>query len=229
VGATFGWVHYGPDELREVNDEYTAVTNSYGPNTRFLSPELGITRIEKRTTVSILLTYQYLYRNDPTINTVITDQTGRYEANGKGDYLGIRCRLAFEIGGAPKPKKLFVPAPTEVADFKSRKEEVVKTIQTKQKYISLVVMDSGEIDNDSISVAVNGNYVVTNHRLTRDKIRIRVPLQPGKNSIVFYAHNEGDVPPNTARCFVRKGFGKIEFPVGTDLDKNAVIEVLVEE
>jgi hypothetical protein len=228
VGATFGWVHYGPDELREVNDQFTAVSNSYGPNSRFLSPELGITRIEKRTTVSILLTYQYLYRRDPTFNSVITDQSGRYEATGKGDYLGIRCRLAFEIGGAPKPKKLFVPPPPEQYAFKARKESVVQSIQTKQKYISMVIMDSGEIDNDSISVAVNGNYVLTGHRLTRDKVRIRLPLQEGKNTIVFYAHNEGDVPPNTARCFIRKGFGKVEFPVGTDLEKNAVIEVMVE-
>lgn len=228
VGATLGWIFHGSDRLVESNENFTAISNSYGPRTSYIAPELGVTRIEKRTTVSILLTYQYQYRDEPTFNSIITDPTGRFEATGKGDYLAIRCRLAFEIGGAPKPKKLFVPAPPDDYAFKVRKEEVIKTIQTKQKYISLVVMDSGEIDNDSISVAVNGNYVITKHRLTRDKVRIRVSLQQGKNTIVFYAHNEGNVPPNTARCFVRQGFGKIEFPVGTDLEKNAVIEVIVE-
>ncbi len=228
VGATLGWIFHGSDRLVESNENFTAISNSYGPRSRYIAPELGVTRIEKRTTVSILLTYQHQYRNEPTFNSVITDPTGRFEANGKGDYLAVRCRLAFEIGGAPKPKKLFVPAPPEVVEFKRRKEEVVQIIQTKQRYISLVLMDSGEIDNDSISVAVNGNYVLTQHRLTRDKVRIRVPLVQGKNTIVFYAHNEGDVPPNTARCFVRMGFKKIEFPIGTDLEKNAIIEVVVD-
>ncbi len=227
VGSAFGWIYHNEDELSKSEDSFEVNTKTFGPRTFYFAPELGISRIEKRSTVSILLTYQYQDRSNPSTQSIISDANGTFDARGKGDYFGVRIRLSLELGGAPKVKKLYLPNPPVDILFRERESIVVQKLSTRQRYISLALMDSGEIDNDSISVAVNGKYVLTHERLTRKKIKLRVPLDEGINQITVYAHNEGDVPPNTAKCYVRKWFSKREFPISTGMKKNAVIEVEV--
>jgi len=65
------------------------------------------------------------------------------------------------------------------------------------------------VDGDIISLVVNGKTVLTQYELLgpEDKYQIPVTLEfEGYNYVMLFAHNEGEVPPNTAALSVDDGF-----------------------
>jgi hypothetical protein len=226
IGCQFGKIYYDYDELRATEPTFEVVSNSFRGRPLFYSPEIGLTRIDRKTTFTIVGTYFYQSFQDPLIVTKITDDSGEFIGTCKGDYPALRFSLAFHIGGKKEvqnPKPLFIDNPEESGDFASRDNAVIKQIKTGRKYIKLRLYESGEIDNDSISVSVNGRYILTQHSLEKKKVKLRIPLEKGTNTITVYAHNEGDLPPNTASCFIRYGFRKTTFPVSTSMKRNATV------
>lgn len=81
---------------------------------------------------------------------------------------------------------------------------------------------------NSISVVLNGHYVLTNYRLTMYKKKLKVRLNKGSNQLIVLAHNEGTIPPNTAQCKMFFGRKKWDFAVSCGLKSNAGIEILVD-
>lgn len=228
VGFQLGKIFYGYDELRANEPEFEAVSRSVQGRPTFFSPEIGLTRIDEKTTFSIVGTYFYQAFNDPLVVTKISDDDGDFLGTCKGDYPALRFSLAFHIGAkkpVPLPKPLYIDSPEESEEFASRDNAVIKQIKTGRKYIKLRLYESGEIDNDTISVSVNGRYILTHHNLVKKKVKMRIPLEKGTNTITVYAHNEGTLPPNTASCFIRHGLRRTTFPVSTSLKRNASIVV----
>lgn len=92
--------------------------------------------------------------------------------------------------------------------------EPVRTLEMQgctnvsQSEIMLYFWDCGVEDNDTVSVNVNGVWVVEKMRLAKAKQGIKVTLQPGSNYVVMYAHNLGDIPNNTAGVGIEHKFGK---------------------
>lgn len=77
----------------------------------------------------------------------------------------------------------------------------LQTVTVARRDISIRLYDDGQfIDGDTVSVRLNGASIASNHVLAAPPGNlIRVTLAGGINSLEIYAHNEGDVPPNTAR------------------------------
>ncbi len=160
------------------------------------------------------------------MTTKIIDDNGEFLGTCKGDYPALRFSLAFHIRSKkvkPEPKPLFIESPEESVAFGTRDNAVIKQIKTGRKYVKLRLYESGEIDNDTISVSVNGRYILSHHNLEKKKVKIRIPLEKGTNTITVYAHNEGTLPPNTASCYIRHGLRRSTFPVSTSLKRNASI------
>jgi hypothetical protein len=228
LGCQFGSMFYGVDELKNTEEEYEAITQSTVASPNYFSPEIGLTRFDGRHTFSILGTYFYQSFKDPLVITEITDENGVFKGACKGDYLGLRVAFAFRIGGKVEtslPKPFYIDSPDESQNFASRDNAVIKQIKTGRKFIKLRLYESGEIDNDTISVSVNGRYILTDHNLEKKKVKLRIPLEKGTNTITVYAHNEGTLPPNTASCYIRHGLRRSTFPVSTSLKRNASILV----
>lgn len=71
-------------------------------------------------------------------------------------------------------------------------------IKVDKPEIEFYIYDAGFEDGDSISLNINGNWVLENYLLTKEKRIIRVKLEPGENNyLVLYAINQGKNPPNT--------------------------------
>ncbi len=74
--------------------------------------------------------------------------------------------------------------------------------------VTLYFWDSGVEDNDTVSINLNGVWIVNNLRLSKQKQSVQVKLQPGSNYIIMYANNLGDIPNNTSGIGVKYTFGE---------------------
>ena len=63
----------------------------------------------------------------------------------------------------------------------------------------LVYWDPGVVDNDIISIKLNGEYIVKKQQVTGKKKNVKAKLINNKNIIEIIAENEGDIKNNTAR------------------------------
>ncbi|MBI1221862.1 MAG: hypothetical protein GC180_04585 [Bacteroidetes bacterium] len=79
-----------------------------------------------------------------------------------------------------------------------RKTEVQACYETKNPTMEIQVWDAGIEDNDSINILLNGQPVVENLRLRKDRQTFQFQLQPGENALSVFAINLGDIPNNTA-------------------------------
>jgi len=228
IGMSAGLIQFGPAILERDEPQFKAVTRSFGPSSISLNPEIGLTKLFKRSYFDMLLTYQYLLRDTHSFEIKLTDSDGDFIARGKGDYFGIILRYGHDIAGHQEPAMNVEPAPAEANEFAQREGTINQRITVKNRSVKLLLYDSGEEDQDSISVAVNGQYVLVKHELRKKPHLVKVRLSKGKNQIVIFAHNLGRVPPNTSKCELRSGLRKFTFGISTDDAHNEVIEVVVD-
>ncbi|MCS6823886.1 MAG: hypothetical protein NZ529_06285 [Cytophagaceae bacterium] len=105
--------------------------------------------------------------------------------------------------------------------LKNRVVEKQKSIEVNTTEIEFHVWDNGkEEDNDIISLYINGQWVLENYTLSREKKTIRVTINPNeKNFLILYAINEGKFPPNTAAISVSDGSKENILELSSDMKK----------
>jgi N-acetylmuramoyl-L-alanine amidase len=112
-----------------------------------------------------------------------------------------------------------------VAAFETRVIKDVKTINLKNKKISVDLYDDGDVDNDIVSVYFNGAAVVSKKSLSTNPLSITLNIEPGKtNELILFAENIGNIPPNTALMIINDGTTRHEVRLSADLKNNAAIK-----
>jgi hypothetical protein len=101
----------------------------------------------------------------------------------------------------------FLPAPEDI------KEEVVKVlegqvIEVKSRNVIISVWDHNKVDGDIISLKINDKYIVTKYTLEAIRKKLNYRLTGFQAQIILYAHNLGEIPPNTAAIEVDDGITK---------------------
>jgi len=81
---------------------------------------------------------------------------------------------------------------------RTRKVEVVDTLYSGSREVEILIWDTQKIDGDTVSLMLNGEFILENHALTRQPYRVRTRLSNKNNKLILYAHNLGEIPPNTA-------------------------------
>ena len=93
--------------------------------------------------------------------------------------------------------------PTTLGD---RGVNVGKQVFLKHKMIDITVWDSEDEDGDTISLYLNGEWILKEYALRNKKKNIKVEITPNEdNYLVLYAHNEGKRPPNTTAITISDG------------------------
>lgn len=92
----------------------------------------------------------------------------------------------------------------------ARKVEIQDCYNSSYNKIKIWYWDCGVEDNDTVSLYLNGSWILTETRLTKEPKFIEVELNPGENLLTLYAHNLGDIPKNTAAVSVEHPYGKAE-------------------
>lgn len=96
------------------------------------------------------------------------------------------------------------------ANETARKVEIQDCYNSSARKVKLWYWDCGVEDNDTVSLNLNGTWILQNTRLTKEPKFIEVTLQSGENILSLYAHNLGDIPKNTAALSVESTFIKNE-------------------
>ncbi len=107
----------------------------------------------------------------------------------------------------------------------NRKAELVKEILVDTGTITMDFYDNGQIDNDTISVYVNGLTVVSNRRLSTKPVSmtIHIDLKRPEQEVIMVGENMGDIPPNTALMIVNAGDKRYQLYLASDEKKNAMV------
>ncbi len=87
------------------------------------------------------------------------------------------------------------PIPKE---FEGRKISYVKNLTFDSERLTVNVWDHQEEDGDIVSIYLNGELVLSKHLLTKSLQQFNIELDTkGPNDFLLYAHNLGEVSPNT--------------------------------
>lgn len=104
--------------------------------------------------------------------------------------------------------------------IKDRPVELQGEFVVKTEEFEIEVWDNSAYDHDIISLNINGEWVLQNYEVTKEKKTIRLKVKKEENNyLILYAHNLGDIPPNTAAIALNIN-GKLQrFSVKSDLSK----------
>lgn len=147
-------------------------------------------------------------------------------------YALLSCGFALmlssctEEGFAPRNNSSIIPSTTN-----GRTNKSLGTLYLSNRKITIKVWDHGQIDEDKVSIYVNGSKVISNRTLRgpSSKITATTTLDyKGYNYICLYAHNLGDIPPNTAAISIDDGTGAEQFTLQANLDQNGAYNLVVD-
>lgn len=118
--------------------------------------------------------------------------------------------------------------PTVPTSYDGRVVDVQGTVYVSSRNVTFYVWDSGTIDDDNVTLIVNGNVILSNYTLTGTKKAISYTLSNyGYNYVILYANNEGSIPPNTCALSIDDGNGEQDLVLSADLSTNGAYNIYV--
>lgn len=227
LGTDFGRALMGYSQRYSAENFHIVRSETFGPSSYFIAPEIGFGRTWSYGQMSLVLTYHNLFRDNPNFTVFIEENNGaRFIGRSGGNYLGFKLRANFDVKGHKAPIQEYQkPADAnEAQEMLTRETRQRSVYESKQTVARLLVWDDGIIDGDTISISLNGQFILANHGLTKRKKRIKIVLSQGDNEIVFHADNEGSIPPNTAAMKIKTGlFTRHRIVISTNLRRNESI------
>ena len=118
------------------------------------------------------------------------------------------------------PKKFSLPSQT-----RARENELTKTLTVRNEEVIVKLYDNGEIDDDTISVYLDNNLVLSSKRLSTTPLTINLKMSEDNSEhvLVMVAENLGKIPPNTSLMIVNDGDKRYEVRITSTEQKNAMV------
>lgn len=106
--------------------------------------------------------------------------------------------------------------------------EGIQEILVDTGNIRLDFYDNGEIDDDSISVLVNNNVVLSNQKLNARPVTLTVRMENNQQmqEVIMKAENLGKIPPNTALLIVTAGKKRYKLYLTSTDKRNAAVRFI---
>lgn len=128
----------------------------------------------------------------------------------------------------PEPEQVSVNETSIIPTSTSgRPNNYLGCIEISSRITTIQVWDHGQIDGDIVSIIANGNTIVNQQVLDGPSNPITVDYDFGFNGfnyVTLFAHNLGDLPPNTCTISING----VEFILEANLDANGSVDVIVE-
>lgn len=117
-------------------------------------------------------------------------------------------------------QKIIVPV-----TIRERKNELTKTIDVVNKEIQISLYDNGEIDDDTISVYLDGALLLANKRLSNKPIlyTLKIDQTSPEHTLIMVAENLGRIPPNTSLMIIQDGDKRYQVSITSTEQKNAMV------
>jgi hypothetical protein len=175
--------------------------------------------------ISVTDTSAAISRKD--INTAAPKDTALVRIKFTGDTL---ANISKPVITVPAPKNTVALHDTLSLlpkDYAERKVSVVRTIAVNTDSIIIRVYDNGVVDGDIVSLVYNDKVVIDKLSLISRAFTVKIPVNiTAVNKLVFYAHNLGEFPPNTARLEIIYGNKKEELTISSDYTVSSSVNIV---
>lgn len=142
--------------------------------------------------------------------------------------LYVEQPILFQNETAAKPGEPAKPDPVEIKTYETKTKrdvDVERVLEVRSKTIRIRVWDNGTVDGDVLSLFLNGEQIVKNYRVTRQKHETIVKLDKPTNFIILHALNLGSISPNTVAVSVDDGVEEQVVIISSNLDKSGAIMI----
>jgi hypothetical protein len=137
----------------------------------------------------------------------------------------------------PKKNEIEVQKPVEAPRVvvpkvtRARDNELVQTYTVNSKEILIRLYDNGEIDNDTISLYLDGKLLLANKRLSATPVTYTLTMDASspEHTLIMVAENMGRIPPNTSLMIVQDGNKRYQVSITSTEQKNAMVRFRYEE
>lgn len=109
--------------------------------------------------------------------------------------------------------------------IKDRGVELQTTVTVHEPEFDIQIWDKSVEDGDSISLNLNGEWILRDHRVAKSRYTVHVKINPQftNNYLILYAHNLGEISPNTAAVAVLIGGEEYRLSLSSDLKKSGAL------
>lgn len=100
----------------------------------------------------------------------------------------------------PAPEPIVLVPDGDTANYLPDQGRTVYTqsiVKVSTAKVVIEVKDHQQVDNDTISLYLNGERILSKFGITKSFHSIPITLQPGTNELLLFAENVGTIPPNT--------------------------------
>lgn len=109
--------------------------------------------------------------------------------------------------------------------IKDRDVELQSTITVNKTEFDIEIWDRSVVDGDSISLNMNGDWILKEYSVVKTKLKLHVKINPNatNNYLLMYAHNLGEISPNTAAVQVVIDGKVYKITLTSDLKKSGAL------
>lgn len=109
--------------------------------------------------------------------------------------------------------------------IKERSVELQSTITVGSPEFDIEIWDRSVVDGDSISLNLNGDWILQEYMVVKTKMKIHVKINPNasNNYLILFAHNLGEISPNTAAVQVLIDGKEYKLTLTSDLKKSGAL------
>lgn len=112
--------------------------------------------------------------------------------------------------------------------IKDRTVNLQGTVTVTKPEFEIEIWDKSVVDGDSISLNLNGNWILEDYQVVKLKLKMKVSINPDSpnNYLILYAHNLGDISPNTAAVSVLIDGKEYKLTLTSDLSSSGALNFI---
>jgi hypothetical protein len=109
--------------------------------------------------------------------------------------------------------------------LKTRQNTLAQTITVNTEEVTIKLYDNGEIDDDTISVFVDKQLMLSHRRLSAAPITLKLTFSADEeeHEVIMVAENLGRIPPNTSLMVINAGDKRYQVQITSTEQKNAMV------
>lgn len=104
-----------------------------------------------------------------------------------------------------------------------------KEILMRGKKLTVTIWDHRTQDGDVVSLFLNGEEILEKYMIGKTRLDLTIDVEENQDYfLTLYAHNLGDIPPNTVALYVSDGVRKKFLTLSSDLDRCEAVKLKIE-
>ena len=232
-----------PFEITQLATNKTvSVNTNYVQSNHSIVPEIGI---QKKTGNRHLLSAgikmnigtEKIMDGTYTIQDNVTGATTTDQISSFGNLFAINVRYDFLLHYiGPRGKTIKEPAIVDVLakepepkKVEERKIDIEHRIKVGSPKVKVLLWDHKLVDGDRVSLNLNGEWILEDYTLKKEKYELEIELKEGRNLLGLHALNLGKHGLNTAAIIVNDGIKEKQLILRSSMKKTGTLEINYEK